>query len=125
MTGTWSGYQGWGDLAGLSPYWGRLHSFGSEHCTVKADLWLPYPTLAAIKYDAVLCYCLHEVDEVLAMLLSDMAIATDVTMDGFACWEIVSDLVLVHLEDVSAHIQTEGHMQELVPSLVGIEGGWR
>ena len=100
-----------------------LHTLGSEHCTIKADLWLPYPALAAVEYKAVLCYSLHELDEVLVMVLGGMAVDTDVIMDGYDAWKLVSDLVHAHLEDVLAHLEAKGHVQGLVPSLVGCEGG--
>ena len=38
-------------------------------------------------------------------------------------WETDSDLVHVHLEDIMAHHQAKGNVQEPVSSFVGIKGG--
>ena len=96
---------------------------GSKHCIVKADLWLSYPALAAVEYEAVLCCYLCELDEVLVMFLRGMAIDSNFILDGYDAWEIISDLVHEHLEDVLAHLQAERHVQEPIPSFVGVESG--
>ena len=44
----------WGGLGGLEFSRIRLHTLGSEHCAMKADLWLCDPTLAAVKQDSFL-----------------------------------------------------------------------
>ena len=57
------------------------------------------------------------------MLLSGVAIDANVIVYGNDDRLIVSDLVNVHVENVLGHLQAERHMQELVPSLVGVNCG--
>ena len=65
---------------------------------------------------------LHWLDKVAVVLLWGMAINTDIIIDGNDTWEVVSDSVHAHLEDILAHLQAEGNVQEPVPSFVGVEG---
>ena len=57
------------------------------------------------------------------MFLGGMAIDTDIIMDGYDALKIVSDLINGHFKDVLPHLQSKGHVQELVPSLVGDGSG--
>ena len=57
----------------------------------------------------------------LAMLLTGMAVDTDVVMDGYDTLEIVSDLVHVYFRDVLVHLQAKRHAQESIPSLLSVE----
>ena len=99
----------------------RLHTVAGEHCTVESDLWLPYPALSVIEYDAILHCSLYELDKVPVILFLDTAIDADVFMDGNDTLEMVSDLAHLHLEDILAHLQAKGHAQEPVPPLVGVK----
>ena len=91
-----------------------------EHCTVEANLWLPYPALAAAEYHVILHHSLHQLEKVPVMLLMDMAIDTHIILDGYDTRKTVNDVVHAHLEDILAHLQTEGHMKRLVPPLGGV-----
>ena len=59
----------------------RLCTLWGEHCTIEADLCLPYPSLAAVKDSAILCNGLYQLDKVPVMLFSGIAINADVVMD--------------------------------------------
>ena len=82
-------------------------------------MWLPYPALAAIEYDAVLHCGLDAMDIMTVMFLWGIAIDTDVIVVGNDTWEMVSDLVHVNLEVVVAHLHAEGHVHKPVPPFCG------
>ena len=42
----------------------RLHTLGSEQCTIETDLWMPYSVFAAVEYNAILHRSLHQLDKV-------------------------------------------------------------
>ena len=96
----------------LGRFW--LHTLKGEHCTVEADLWLPYLSLAAVKNDAILHSCLYQLHKVSVMLLWDTTINADIVVDCNGTWELVSDLVHAHFEDVLAHLKAK----EPVPAFV-------
>ena len=99
-----------------------LHTLQGEHCIMEADLWLHYPAPAAVECNIILCNSLHELDKVHVMLLWDMAVSSYIIMDGYDTRKTVSDLVHVHLKDVLAHLQAKGHVQQMVPPSMGVEG---
>ena len=86
-----------------------IHTFGHEHCTLEADLWLHYHTLAAVEYAAIPHSSLHQLDKMPAVVLWGMAVDADIIMDGYDTRKMVIDLVHENLEDVLAHLQTKGH----------------
>ena len=59
-----------------------LHTSRGEHYAVKADLWLPDPTLAAVKHDPFLQDSLHQLDQVPVMLLRGSSEDTDIIVNG-------------------------------------------
>ena len=71
----------------------------------------------------VLFGCLHKLKQVLVMLLGGMAIYAYIIMNGNNANGRVCYLVHAHLKDVLGHLQTEWHVQEVVPAMVGIECG--
>ena len=57
------------------------------------------------------------------MLLRGTATYAYIVMYGDNTGRTVHYLVHVHLRDVLGHLQTEGHAQEPVPAMVGVECG--
>ena len=98
-----------------------LHAFSSEDCTIEGNLGLPDPALRAAENDAVLADHLHKLKQVSVMLLWDIAVYAHIIMYGNNAGEIVCYLVHVHLKDLLGHLQTERHVQEPVPAMVGAE----
>ena len=80
------------------------HTFGSEDCTIEADPRLPDPTLGTVEDDFVLTHHLHELHQVLVMLLRDLPIDAYIIMDHDDAGETVCHLVHAHLEHVLKHL---------------------
>ena len=57
------------------------------------------------------------------MLLGGMTIYVYIVMYGDYAGEAVCFLVHTHLKDTLRHLQTEWHMQEMMPPMMGIEYG--
>ena len=78
-------------------------------------MWLPFLALSAIKDDAILHSGLYQLDKV------HYYMDADITIDGYDTRKMVSDVIHVYLEDVLAHLQAKGQVQEPVPSFVSVE----
>ena len=106
------------DLGGI---W--QHAFSSEDCTIEGNLGLPGPALQAVEDDAMLAGHLHKLKQVSVMLLVGTAIYAYMIMNGNYAGETVCCLVHADLKDIIGHLQTEGHAQEPVSVMVGVEHG--
>ena len=78
-------------------------------------------TLQAVEDYAMLLVCLHQMEEVLVMVLTGMAVHACIIMYCDYAGEIVCCLVHSYLKDVLEHFQTKRHMQEPVSATTGIE----
>ena len=77
------------------------HAFCSKCSTLKGDLCLSDLALWAVEDNAMPGYCLHELQEVLVMLLRSMAINVYIIMNGNNDREMVHE----HLKDILGHHQ--------------------
>ena len=59
-----------------------LHALGSEHCVIEGNLRLPDLTLGAVEENAVFFGCLHQLQQMLVMLLRGMAVDSYIVMNG-------------------------------------------
>ena len=66
---------------------------------------------------------MHELQEMLVMLLRGMGVDVYIIMYGNSAREAVLYLVHVHFEDVLGYLQSKRHMQELISAMMGIESG--
>ena len=57
------------------------------------------------------------------MLFRDTAVYAYIIMNGNNPGEMVCCLVHAHLKDILGHLQTEWHVEEVVPAMVGVEHG--
>ena len=73
---------------------------GGEDCTVEADHGLPDSALGTVQDDSILAHCLHELHQVLVMLLGHLTKDTYIIMYCEDAGEAVCHLVHAHLEDV-------------------------
>ena len=99
------------------------HALCGEYCTVEGNLGLPDLTLGAVEDYAMLLGCLHQLEEVLVMLLWGMAIEAYIIMYHDYARETVFFLVIAHLKDVLGHLQTGWHMQEPLSAMMGMKHG--
>ena len=58
------------------------HALCSEHCTIEGNLRLPDLTLCDVEGDAMFFGCLHQLQEVLVMLLGGMSMDAYIIMNG-------------------------------------------
>ena len=102
--------------------WIWPHAISSKDFTKAGNLGLPDLVLRAVEDDAMLAGHLHKLKQVSVMLPRGTAIYTYIIMYGNKAGEMVCYLVHAHLKDILGHLQTEGHVQELVPAMVSVEG---
>ena len=72
----------WEGLGGLDFGGIWLNALGSEHCAIEGNLRLPDLTLCTVEYNVTLMGCLHQLQEVLVMLLVGTAIDAYIIMNG-------------------------------------------
>ena len=106
------------DLEGI-----RSHALCSEHSTIEGNLRLPDLTLQVVEDNAMFLGFLHQLEEVLVMLLRGITIDAYIIMYDEYAREIVCCLVHSHLKDVLGHLQTEWHMQKPVSAMMHPESG--
>ena len=80
------------------------HALCSKHSTVEGNLRLPDPTHEAPEHNAMLFDCIHQLEEVLVMLLRGMTIDAYIVMYGNNARETVCCLVHSHLKDILGHL---------------------
>ena len=101
----------------------QLHALYSEYSTVEGNLRLRDLTLQDVKVYAMLLGCLHQLKEVLVMVLRGTAVDAYIIMYWDNARDMVCFLVHSHLKDVLGHLQTRGHKQEPISAMMGIESG--
>ena len=65
--------------------------------------------------------CLHQLEEVLVIVLRGIIICAYIIMYHDYARETVCGLVHLHQKDILRHLQTEWYMQEPVSAMMGIE----
>ena len=76
------------------------HTFSGEDYAIEADLGLPDSALGTVEDDLVLAYCLHELYQILVMLLRYLAIDAYIIVDHNDAGEAFCHLVHAHLKNI-------------------------
>ena len=91
-------------LNGFYFSWVWLHAVFSEYNAIYAELRHLYATFYAIEDEDIPNSCLHELGEVVIILLGCFPKDTDVIIYGSNAGQPVCNLIHPHLEHVLAHL---------------------